>query len=102
MQLSILERHRIAGTDNIHVVRLDLHSVVHLQDLHRRVTRQDLRDDALPVWRQMLHENESQAAVGAHDFEKLTEGFQSARGCTDANDREGESRWLVEAKGLGQ
>jgi hypothetical protein len=68
------------------VIRLDTETVGDLRHRHSRGACQDVGQLAFMVRIQVLHQHKSHPCVNRQVFEQLREGFQPARGCTDADD----------------
>ena len=77
-----------ARWNEIHVVALELHPVRRLQNLHRRVTGQQIDHHALVLWIEMLDQHEGHAAVGRQRVEELLEGVEAACRSPERNNRE--------------
>ena len=85
-EAAVLHGHVFLRRDQIHGVALDGHAVFCLVDAHVGVLAEDIRHQALVIRRQMLHDDEAQAAVGRHVVEKLLQRLQPASRRTDADD----------------
>jgi hypothetical protein len=70
------------------MIRFDANSVLHLEHRHGRRARKDLRQMALMVGIQVLHQDESHPRARRQRFQKLDCGFQSARRRANAGDGE--------------
>ena len=84
---AVQDRHIFIGGDDINAVRLDLHPVFDLKDLHGRDPLQEFGHDPLMGRVEMLDDDESQAAAGRHMGEEDLQGLQAASRGADADDR---------------
>jgi len=91
-----LESHREAGTGDVDMARLQRQPGRHLQHRHGRVTREDLRHQALALGGQMLNDHERHAAFLRQSVEERVEGFDSPRRRADSHHREWQQRPLDE------
>ena len=82
-------RHVLVGRDHVDAVRLDLHPVPDLRDLHRGEALEQLGHDPLVRRVQVLDDDEGQAAAVRHVPEELLQRLQPAGRGADADDRAG-------------
>ncbi|WP_290892109.1 hypothetical protein [Hoeflea sp.] len=66
------------GRNHIDVVRLNSHTVLNLNDRHRRVGAQDAGQFAFAIWIEMQHDHESTAAVSRHHVEEAAQRLDAA------------------------
>jgi hypothetical protein len=81
--------HVTIGRDDVGAVRPHHHPVLHLEHLHARVAPHELREQALVVRGQVLHQHERHVDFGARGH-RAKEGFErreSARGRANADHR---------------
>jgi hypothetical protein len=74
--------------DHVDAVRLHLQVVGHLDHRHRRVRRQQGRQGAVVLRRQVLHEDDGKAGIRGHPLQQLDERFEAAGRGANADDRE--------------
>jgi hypothetical protein len=96
LQSAVHQGHIAVGRDDVSAVRLDHHSVLHLEDLHLGVTPDQLGENAFVIPSQMLHKNKGHAriVVGGHGGEKSFERRQPSGRRADTHDRESRARLL--------
>ena len=75
--------------NDINVIRCDPQFVGDFAHRHRSDPRENLRQRALVIRAQMLHQHKTHACVGWQMLQQLCESFQPARRRADANDRKG-------------
>ena len=95
------DRHVGVRGDHVDVVRLHGQMVGDREDGHRRGSGQDIGQPALVRGVQVLDQHEGHAGISGKLFQKLAEGFKTAGGGADADDRErGSLRRLRGAVGV--
>ena len=94
LQHAIGDGQRGIRRNHIDMPRLDSHAVRCLQHRHGGAAADQLRQQAVVVWRQVLHQHESQLAVRRHVREKRLECFQASGRGTDADDH-GAGGWRL-------
>jgi hypothetical protein len=68
------------------MVRLDPDAVGDLHDSHLRMRRQQRRQRAFVVRRQVLDQHQDQPGIGGRGFQELGEGLEAAGRGADADD----------------
>ena len=66
------------GRDHVNAVRLDLHSVLHFDDLHLGMSSEEFRHHALTRWLKMLHQDECHPCSWRQVGKELLECLQAA------------------------
>jgi hypothetical protein len=87
--------HLVLGRDQIDVLRLDRHPVLHEMDRQLGVPRQELVHHALEVGRQVLNDHERQARSLGQVVEEAFDRFEAAGGGADPHD----VRWCLRSEG---
>ena len=82
--------HLLARRDEIDVVGLDAHPVLHEPDREVGMPREQLVHHALEVRREVLDDDEGHAQPARQMVEESLEGLESPGGCSDADDVIGE------------
>lgn len=70
---------------HVHMVRKDRCRIHDFQDGHRRAARQDVRQHAFLVPREVLHDDERHAGIVGQALKQLAKGVEAARGRADAD-----------------
>ena len=96
LENAALESHREAGAGDVDMARLQRQPARHLQHRQGRVTREDLRHQALALGRQVLNDHERHGAFPRQSVEERVEGFDSPGRCADAHHREWQQSLLDE------
>ena len=86
LQHAVGDGQRGIRRNHIDMPRLDAHAVRCLQHRHAGAAADQLRQQAVVVRRQVLHQHEGQFAVRRHVREKRLECFQASGRGTDADD----------------
>lgn len=89
LQEAVFDGQRGIGRNNEDVIWLDRHPVGGRDDLHLRVSGEDLCEQALLLGSQMLDQYEPHAAVGWHDIKEVFECIEASRRGAQANDQVG-------------
>ncbi len=87
LQHAVEDAHAAVRRDHEDGVRAHGHLVGRLGHRERRHALQDLRQETRVARVEMRHEHERHACVGRHVAEEFLEGFESAGGRADADDR---------------
>ncbi len=89
MQNIMQNREILVGRDHVNVVGFDLHPVPDLDDGHGGSVLQQLGQDALVGWIQVLDDHKGQTASFRHMPKKLLKRLQSASRSAQSYDGEG-------------
>ena len=84
-KLLFRNRHRRVRRNHIDVIALDLDPVPDLGNSHRRLLRQQIGQDAVVFWVQMLDENKRKPSINGETFHKIIGCFDPARRCSDGH-----------------
>ncbi len=100
LQAALHELEDMRGANDINVIRLHGHPVIHLQHGHLGLMRQDLGHQAMPIGGEMQDENERHPAIGAHGSEEFAECLQPTSAGADADDHKRQLRRRFSIDGL--
>ncbi len=92
VQRPVEDGHVLVGRDHVDVVRLDLHAVPDLDDLHGGGALEQLHHDPLVGRVQVLDDDEGHAASRGHVLQEQLQGLQAAGGGADADDGKSAAR----------
>ena len=89
LQRAVQKRHVAARRNDVSAVGLHHHAVLHLENLHARVTPDQVGEEALVVRSQMLHQHKGHVRIGVdwHAGEERLKRRQPPGGRPDAHDR---------------
>ena len=82
------------------MIRLNPQFLRNLSDRQRRRSLEDRRERAFVLGIEMLDQHEAHARIDRQVRQQFCEGFESAGGGADADDRE-RTRWAGRVAGLG-
>ena len=82
------EPHLHVWRNHVQVISLHAHAVGDLKDRHRRVTREERRQCAFVLRRQMLDEDEGEAGLRRQCADHAREGLEATGRCADSDDRD--------------
>ena len=87
LQRAVQKRHVAIGRDDVGTVGLHRHAVLDLKYLHTSVAPNEIGQDALVVWGQMLNKDKghTRISVRGHAGEESLEGRQAPGRCPDAH-----------------